>query len=124
MHQGGCLQGVLTALPLQVVRRQTPQFRVEQHDHLGHCFVVADIESTRESGYISWRIHNSLVGDDGNHRGENGHRASRSLELGKYRKKIKGREDRSSRPFQLTPKDRDLYGRKYISSRMQKKRGF
>jgi hypothetical protein len=47
---------------------------------------------------------NSLVGDDRNRRGVNGHRTSRSLELGKYRKKIKGREDRSSRAFQLTPK--------------------
>jgi hypothetical protein len=56
---------VLTALTLQVVRRETAKFRVEQHDQLGDCLVIADIEFTRKSGYRSWRIHNSLAGDDG-----------------------------------------------------------
>src|SRR5580704_11912414 len=124
MHQCGGLYGVLTTLTLQVVRCDSAKFRVEQHDQLGHCLVIADIESTRESGYILWRIHNSLVGEDRNCRSVNGHRTSRSLELGKYRKKIKGREDRSSRAFQLTSKIAISYARKYISSRRQKKRGF
>jgi hypothetical protein len=35
--------------------------------------------------------------------------------------KDKRREGRRSRAFHLTPKDRDLYGRKYISSRTQRK---
>src|SRR5580700_506515 len=86
MHQGSSLQGVIAALPPQVVRRQTPQFRVEQHDQLGRGLVIADTEFTQEGGNIWWRIHKDLIRDDRNRREKNGHRSSRNTASSKQEK--------------------------------------
>jgi hypothetical protein len=86
MHQGSSLQGVIAALPPQVARRQTPQFRVEQHDQLGRGLVIADTEFTQEGGNIWWRIHKDLIRDDRNRRENNGHRSSRNTASSKQRK--------------------------------------
>jgi hypothetical protein len=86
MHQGSSLQGVIAALPPQVVRRQTPQFRVEQHDQLGRGLVIADTEFTQERGNIWWRIHKDLIRDDRNRWEKNGHRSSRNNASSKQEK--------------------------------------
>ena len=87
MHQGGCLQSMLRALPLKVAGRQTPQFRVERNDQLGYCLVIADIEFTQEGRYIYWRIHKNLERDDRNHRGVNGHPIRDHSKLGNIESK-------------------------------------
>jgi len=102
MHQSGCLQGVIAALPPQVTGRQTPQFRVEQHDQFGHCLVIfiAEVEFTEKGGYIDWRIHKSLERDQ---------RTSGILKRRRRYKDInEGESDLSSRTFPTHPKDRAL----------------
>src|SRR5580658_2949940 len=68
VHQGSSPQGVIAALPPQVARRQTPQFRVEQNDQLGRRLVVADAELTQKGDYIWSRIHKDLVRGNRNRR--------------------------------------------------------
>jgi hypothetical protein len=64
---------------------------VEQHDQLGYCLVIADIEFTQEGGYIG-RIHKNLESDDQNPPGREWTPESKPLEL-KNIEKMKARED-------------------------------